>query len=146
MKKIALAVDFSRGEELLLNKAAEVAKAMNSKIWLIHITEPEPEVIGVGVDQTLATSERTTKLKRDHAKMDDYVRKIGEHHVMAETVMVEGMPVDMLMREINKYEFDLLIIGNHQHNAFYRTFIGSVLSELMKIIDIPVLAVPLNES
>ncbi len=64
--------------------------------------------------------------------------------VRAEGLLVQGATVEMLLKEAQKLNTDLIITGHHDHNFLYKAFIGSTSEEIIKESKIPVLMVPLD--
>ena len=50
----------------------------------------------------------------------------------------------MIMEEAKKLNVDIIIAGHHEHNFFYKAFVGSVSGKIIKKSKIPVLIVPLK--
>ena len=146
MKNIAVAVDLSLGVEGLLHKAYEMSQLYNAKIWLIHIEAPRPVMIDVySFNQAnLVIDERDKMLKQVHAQLEIYRKELAAEGVDVGVVSVEGNVTSVLLKEIDEHNIDLLIIGNRKHGFFYHTIIGSIFDEVIKKIEIPVLAVPVE--
>jgi len=47
--KILVAVDFSNRIAEVIEQAKKVAQTPNSKVWLIHVTPPDPDFVGYSV-------------------------------------------------------------------------------------------------
>ena len=52
-------------EKILIDKAIEMAKAFDSKIWLLHVAAPEPEFIGFGVGPQYIRDTRAEELRKE---------------------------------------------------------------------------------
>jgi len=146
MKNIAVAVDLSQGVEGLMHKAYEMSQLYKAKIWLIHIEAPQPVMVDVYSynEADLMINQRAKMLKQVHAQLDIYRKELVAEGVDVDVVSVEGNVAQVLLQELMKYRIDLLIIGNRKHGFFYKTIIGSIFDEVIKKIEIPVLAVPVE--
>lgn len=146
MKNIAVAVDLSLGVEELMHKAYEMSQLYKAKIWLIHIEAPQPVMIDVySYNQAdLMINQREKMLKQVHAQLEIYRKELVVEGVDVDVVSVEGNIVSVLLQEIDQHKIDLLIIGNRKHGFFYKTIIGSIFDEVIKRIEVPVLAVPIE--
>lgn len=142
MRNIAVALDFQKGSGVLLNKASELAHAFGAKIWLLHIAEPEPDFVGLGVGPTYVRNDWAKRLKKEHHRLDELKKEFVNDNIETEALMIQGSIVETLLEELEKLDIDLLIIGKKGHGAMYRTFIGSVLTEVIKKTSVPTLAVP----
>ena len=49
MKNILVTIDFKRNDQLLIDKAFQLAESFDSKLWLIHIAAPDPDFVGYEV-------------------------------------------------------------------------------------------------
>ncbi len=145
MKNILVTIDFSQNENLLIDKALEMAKAFNAKIWLLHVVSPEPEFVGFGVGPQYIRDDRAKALRQEHRLIEDYTNLIRLEDQECEGLMINGATIEMIMKEAVKREIDLIITGHHDHGILYKAIFGSVASGLIKKANIPVLLVPLEK-
>lgn len=144
MKNILVTIDFNNNEKALLNKAIEMAKAFEAKIWLLHVAAPEPEFIGFGVGPQYIRDTRAEELRKEHRLMSDYTELIKLEHEECEGLLINGATIEMILEETRKLAIDLIIIGHQEHGLMYKAFFGSVASGVIKKANIPVLVVPLE--
>jgi nucleotide-binding universal stress UspA family protein len=144
MKNILVSIDFNEQETFLMDKAYEMAKAFNSKIWLVHIAAPEPDFIGYDVGPQYIRDARAEDLKEEHKLLQEYARKLESKGVKAEGLLIQGATVEMIIQEAEKLNSDLIITGHHDHNFLYKAFLGSVSDEIIKLSKIPLLLIPLD--
>ncbi len=144
MKNILVSIDFNEQEDFLMDKAYEFAKAFNAKIWLVHIAAPDPDFVGYDVGPQYIRDARADDLRAEHKLLQDYAKLLEEKGVRAEGLLVQGATVEMLLKEAQKLNTDLIITSHHDHNFFYKAFIGSTSEEIIKESKIPVLMVPLD--
>lgn len=145
MKNILVSIDFNNHEKSLIDKAIEMAKAFNSKIWLLHVAAPEPEFIGFGVGPQYIRDSRADELRKEHRLISDYTDLIRLENQECEGLLINGATIEMILEEAQKLAIDLIIIGHHDHNFLYKAFFGSVASGVIKKSNIPVLVVPLED-
>lgn len=143
MKNILVAIDLKGNEKLLIDKAYEFAKAFKAKIWLVHITAPNPDYIGYEVGPQYIRDFRATELKNEHRLLETYANKLKEKGINSEGLLVQGATIEMIMKEADKLNIDLIITGHQEHDFLYKALFGSVSRNLIKISKIPVLIVPL---
>ncbi len=144
MKNILVSIDFNNNEQLLIDKALEMAKVFNAKVWLLHVAAPEPEFIGFGVGPQYIRDDRADQLRREHRLISDYTDLIRLENHQCEGLLIDGATIEMMLEETHKLDIDLIIIGHHDHNFLYNAFFGSVASGVIKKANIPVLVVPLE--
>lgn len=145
MKNILVTIDFSKNEILLIHKALEMAKAFHAKIWLLHVVAPEPEFVGFEVGPQYIRDSRAEKLRQEHRLLEDYTKLIKLEKQECAGLMIDGATIEMIMKEAEKRNIDLIITGHHDHGILYKAFFGSVASGLIKKATIPILLVPLEK-
>lgn len=144
MKNILVSIDFNEQEKLLLDKALELGKAFDAKVWLVHIAAPEPEFVGYGVGPQYVRAMRASELREEHQLLQKYTEKLVSKGVESEALLVQGATVEMVIKEAQKLKADLIIAGHHDHNFLYKAFMESVSGGIIKKSKIPLLLVPLD--
>ncbi len=144
MKNILVTVDFNKSEEILLNKAVEFAKAFNAKIWLMHIAAPEPFFVGYEVGPQYIRDGRAEELREEHRKLEKYTLEMREKGIVADGLLIQGATIEMVIKESEKLDIDLIIAGHNDHSFLYKAIIGSVSANIIKKSKIPVLTIPLD--
>jgi nucleotide-binding universal stress UspA family protein len=144
MKNILVTVDFEKETNVLLDKASELANKFGSKVWLIHVAAPDPDFVGYAAGPQNEIDFRADELKNEQEMITQYVRQLKEAGVTAEGLLVKGPTVETILKKIENLDVDLIIMGHHKHNLFYKTFVGNTDSALVNKSKIPVLLVPLN--
>jgi len=144
MNNILVSIDFNEQEAFLMDKAYELGKAFDAKIWLLHIAAPDPDFVGYDVGPQYVRDTRAEDLHKEHQLLQDYAKQLELKGVKAEGLLVQGGTVEMILKEAKKLNTDLIITGHHDHNFLYKAFLGSVSEGIVKDSKIPVLLVPLD--
>lgn len=144
MKNILVSIDFNNNEKLLMDKALELAKVLNAKLWLLHVASPEPDFVGFGVGPQYIRDDRANKLRKEHRLMGTYTDTLKLKGVEAEGLLINGVTTDMILEEAEKLDIDLIITGRHEHSIMYKMFFGSVSKGIINKSNIPVMVVPLD--
>lgn len=144
MKNILVTIDFNSNEQLLVDKAFQLAEKFDSKIWLIHIAAPDPDFVGYRVGPQEERDNRASELRKEHKLLQEYSNALKNKGIKAEGLLVQGATIEMIMEEANKLNIDLIIAGHYEHSFIYEAFIGSVSGKIVKKSKIPVLIVPLE--
>ena len=142
MKNILVTIDYDKKVGLLIDKAYELAKSFDSKIWLMHIAAPDPDFVGYDVGPQYIRDFRAEDLKKEHRKIQQLASELQEKGVNAEGLLVQGATIEMIIKESKKLNIDLIIAGHHKHGFFYKAFVGSVSAQIIKKSKLPVLIVP----
>ena len=85
---------------------------------------------------------RAMVLKKEHRIIQKYALQVEEEGIVVSPLLVEGQTVETILRKIDKFEIDLLVIGTHGHGALYSMVIGSTSKALANKSPIPTLLVP----
>ena len=144
MKNILVTIDFDKKVEVLIDKAFELAKSFNSKIWLMHIAAPDPDFVGYDVGPQYIRDCRAEDLRKEHREIQKLASELMEKGVHAEGLLIQGATIEMIIDESKKLNIDLIIAGHHQYGFFYKAFVGSVSAQIIKKSKIPVLIVPFD--
>jgi len=145
MKNILVTIDFDDNTEILLDQAMYLARAFESKIWLLHIASPEPDFIGYGVGPQYIRDFRAKELRDEHLFLHEKSKEINLQDIASESLLIQGATIEMIILESKKLNIDLIIAGHHEHGFLYSAIVGSVSAQIMKKSKIPVLIIPLDE-
>jgi len=147
MKNLLVAVDLKSTDQTLLEQAAILADKFNSKIWLIHIADPDPDFVGYGIGPKYIRDFRADELRHDHVLLQSHVEDLRDKSIEAEGLLIQGPTVEMIFEEVEKLQIDILILGSHKHSFLYQAFIGHTAVKIIGNISIPIFIVPLpNEA
>ena len=61
------------------------------------------------------------------------------HHVRVESLVMEGDPVDMILRAAEETHSDMIVMGTHGRTALARLLLGSVAEAVLRKAPCPVL-------
>lgn len=146
MKNILVAINHERNAPVLIAKAEEFAKSFNSKVWILHVNEPDPDsFIGLEAGPQYAQDKRVAKRKKEAELVRQLEKELKEKNVDATGVVIEGPTEKMIKKEVKKLNIDLLIAGHHKRNFFYQLFTGNIEQELIEDLNIPVLLIPVHK-
>ncbi len=145
MKKILVAINIEKNADRLLAKAEELAQAFGSKIWILHVSEPDPDdFLGLEAGPQFAQDKRVEKRKIEGALVKRLAEDLRQKNIEAEAVQLEGSTAKMIKKEVQKINADIVIAGHHKKNFFYQMFVGSLEQDLIDDLGIPVLLVPVK--
>lgn len=144
MKNILVSIDFGNGEEKLIDMAYTMAKNFSSKIWLLHVSAPDPDFVGYDVGPQYIRDYRASELKNERKALQMMADELEQKGITADGILIQGATLEMILKEADKLEIDLIIIGYEEHNFLYEALVGSVSGKLIKKSKIPVLVVPFD--
>ena len=144
MKNILVATSKAKNAERLLEKASEFARAFDSKIWILHVTEPDPDsFIGLESGPQFAQDKRVEERKRKKLVMKELENSLKAKNIDAEGLVLEGPTVKTIKQEVRELNVDLVLIGHQNKNFFYQIFVGNLEEDIIDDLKIPVILVPL---
>ena len=139
-KRILVVTDFSACADAALAYAVELAKALGSKVMLLHTYElpvydyPTAMVVATPqmVDAILSAADEALAACCDaHA----------ESHVEITKVLRQGVAWDEINRVAQEVSADLIVVGTHGRQGIKRAVLGSVAEKVVRTSTKPVLTV-----
>jgi nucleotide-binding universal stress UspA family protein len=143
IKNILVAVDFGNDDQVLLDRASQMAEICKAKIWVVHIAAPEPDFVGYEPGPQYVRDIRATDLRTEHKSLKAYAENLMNAGIESDGLLIQGPTVNTILEEAQKLKIDLFVVGNHKHGFLHRLFNEDVAMELTKKSNIPVLIVPL---
>ncbi len=151
--RILVPLDGSEHSMKALECAVQIAKKFSGKITLLNVYSgsvqpillPEPTTLGSpGVP--LLTAADVTKVaeaaKRAGKRiLDDGEDKVKVEKVSFEKILVEGHPVEEIVREVKEHNFDLVVIGARGVSHIREILLGSVTDGVIHHAGCPVLVI-----
>lgn len=146
MKNILVAIDRPKNAEQLISEAVKVAKLTNGKIWILHVTAPDPDdFLAREAGPQFVYDQRAEARKEEAAfvqKCADEIEK--NHNIPAAGVLVEGAIPKAIKAKVDEHQIDLVIAGHQKKNFLYGLFAANKKKDLVDELKIPLLAVPLE--
>ena len=78
MINILVTFDFNRNEELLIDKAVQLAEQFDSKVWIIHIASPDPYFVGYDVGPQYIRDGRSLELRKEHKILQEHTNVLKQ--------------------------------------------------------------------
>lgn len=145
LKNILVAVDFNDAVGDLLGYAEGLAEKFGAKVWVLHVAEPEPDFVGYEPGPQYIRDFKAEEFRKEHRNLQMYCDNFLSDNIEKEALLIQGSTVEAVLKEAQKLESDLLIVGTHKHSFLYNLLKESVSLELLKKADIPMLTVPIDE-
>ena len=76
MKNILVAIEFEDKDSKLINKAKEMAEKFGSKVWIVHVAEPDPDFVGYEVGPQYIRDFRGKELRKEHKLLQKLTTKL----------------------------------------------------------------------
>lgn len=139
---ILVLIDFSEVSDLVLAEAVKLGKALQSPIRLMHVAEPSLapcfNIVGVGYGYN-PVLEPGRELEE---RLDELRDKLAEPDLTVSAFLLHGRPVDLIVKEAERLDPELVILGSHGHGALQHLLAGSVCEGVLRRVACPVVIVP----
>ena len=131
--KIAIAVDFSTIDQLILNHALALG-TKKAKFLLIHIVESVPAIY-------FGDESNDYESKKDFIILEGYADQIKALGYEVSIKIGYGNPKSSIPKITTEFEADILILGSHGHKIIKDLLFGTTISAVRHQIKIPVMVI-----
>jgi nucleotide-binding universal stress UspA family protein len=142
--KLLIAVDFSKTFDSVIAYAGKLGSLLNARVWLLHVAEPNPELVGHEVASQELRDMAAKEFHQEHRQLQhagDELRKAGLDCV---ALLIQGNKATTILAEAEKLGIDMIVLGSEGKGTVKKLFLGSTCEDLIRTSTIPVLVVPPN--
>lgn len=144
-KNIMVAVDFNDSIGELMVYADLLAQKFGSKVWVLHVADPEPDFVGYEPGPQYIRDIKAEEYREEHHNLQEVCKNFLSEDIKTEALLIQGSTVETVLDEAKKLKIDLLIVGTHKHSFLHNLLQENVSMELIKKAEIPMLTVPIEE-
>jgi len=143
-KRIVCAIDFSECSMRALDYAMSLAQESNSRLTVLHVIEPLPNLPGDG-HETILGGLKTLKdyvaaaEEEARALLKNAVPDRVREYCQVETMHTVGKPYREILRVAGTEASDLIVIGVHGRGVADLLFFGSTAQHVVRGASCPVL-------
>ena len=123
IKNILVAVDFNDNIGDLLGYAESIAIKFGSKVWLIHVSAPDPDFVGYEPGPQYIRDSRAQELKDEHRRLQGLRKTFLSQNLKSEALLIQWSTVETVLEEAKKLNSDLLIVGTHKYGYIESFFL-----------------------
>jgi nucleotide-binding universal stress UspA family protein len=127
--------DFSERAEFAFRVACALARDYDARLVLLHVIPP-PMVVYAGGSVPPDPRPTVEEMKRLLHEMEKQAQ-----NVRVESRVMEGDPVNMILRAAEETHSDVIIMGTHGRTALARLLMGSVAEAVLRKAPCPVLTI-----
>jgi nucleotide-binding universal stress UspA family protein len=139
---ILVSLDISESTDKVVAKAEQLATLMSAKLYLIHVAEPEPDFVGYGVGPQTVRDSVSEELHKEHAHIQNIAEKLRQDGLDATGLLIQGSIAESILKQADKLEAEMIVMGSHGRGAVYNLLVGSVSQGVLHAAKCPVLVVP----
>ena len=136
IEKILSPVDFNELSLPELKYSIAIAKQMNAKVYVVHVSE--------------FFNYRVPVLKRDKLveKINMKILEIAkQNNYNIENIIYDmGEPAQKIIEISKKNKIDLIVMASNQRKGFEKFFLGSITEKVIMYSNIPILVLPLSDN
>ena len=140
--KILVAVDFSSVTSRVMEIARDLATRTTSHVYVLHVAEPEPDFVGYDTGPDVVRDQVAEEFHREHRQVQALADNLRSGHVGATALLIQGSIVETIVREAERLDADIIVVGSHGHGAVFDLLVGSISEGLVRKSTRPVLVVP----
>jgi nucleotide-binding universal stress UspA family protein len=161
MKKILVAVDFSKGTGPLVQQAAELGKELGAAVWVVHATSDALQaayvsspfvdfsseyVAAPGGDVETVRELCAQEYKREHESLLHISARLREEGLDAQALLLKGDAAELILKKAGELDADIIMMGSHGHGMLRKMLVGSVTEAVLRKAPCNVLIVPFEKS
>ncbi|MGD2158431.1 MAG: universal stress protein [Anaerolineales bacterium] len=142
LKRILICTGGLEEYENVIKAGGEFARAVNAQATLLHVTSPVPsmytglEEIEETLEEMLTTDTPVARHLRNGAEI------LSEYGLKAEVKLRHGVAVDEIIRETQKSNYDMIILGaSGASDGFREWLMGNVTQRVVDQASSPVLVI-----
>jgi nucleotide-binding universal stress UspA family protein/copper chaperone CopZ len=141
IKTILTPIDFSPVMERVINEATKLARALDGRVVLVHVTEPTAGVVDYAAIVVAVAQVNEAAVKHAVERLNQLEQQVQAQGVEADSVHLTGTPVTEIIEQARKLSADYIVIGSHGHTAFYDLLVGGTAHGILKRARCPVVVV-----
>ncbi len=144
MKNILVAIDSCEATTIaspIMVKTIELASALSSKVWILHIVPP-PRQPPFNLDSKTLRKEVAAEYRHEHGFLRQLAQCLRERGIEAAAHLVEGATITTLLKESDRLDIDLIVLGCHKHGLLYGAIMDNTEEGLLSKCPRPVMFVP----
>jgi len=161
MKKILLAVDFSKGTGPLVQQAAELGRELGAMIRVVHVTSETLQaayasspfvdfsseyVAAPGGDVQTAREICAQEYRREHESLLHLSARLRKEGLDAQAMLLKGNAAELILEKAGELDADIIMMGSHGHGMLHKMLLGSVAEAVLRKASCNVLIVPSKQS
>ena len=144
MKNLLVAIESCEAITIaspIMQHTLELARAFSSKVWILHVV-PHAGQAPFNVDSRTLRREVAAEYRHEHEFLQHLASCLRDRDIDATALLVEGKPVKMILKESERLNIDLVILGCHRHGPFYCALLDATDEGLLGKCQRPIMLIP----
>jgi nucleotide-binding universal stress UspA family protein len=140
---ILAAVDFSAFTEPILAAVERVASAVpESRIWLLHVAEPDPSFVGYEAGPSVVRDQVAAEFRQERQRLQGYADGLRRSGREVSALVVQGAIAETILAEADALGVHLIVMGSHGYGTMAELILGGVSKAVLRKAACPVLVIP----
>jgi len=147
VKNILVAIDACEAANIaspIMEKTLELAHAFASKVWIIHIVPDTRRPAPFNVDSKVMRREIADELCKEHEVLQRLAQCLRNRDVDAKALLIEGATIKTILKESDRLDIDLILLGCHRHGLLYGVLTEFTEEGLLSKCPCPIMFVPMS--
>ena len=132
IQNILVPIDFSDVTDTVISEASRLARPSSARIWLVHVTDSNLHFVGYEFGLVPSRDSVAKELRHEHHMLDEYHGKLSQEGLQVTAMLVPGNPAEKILKEADRMNADLIILGSHGHGALHHLLMGSVCEGVIR--------------
>ena len=142
--KLLAAVDLSKASGYVIEAVHRVALATDAEVYVLHTIIPLPGIAGPEFNPVTEQQDLSERYLDERDELNELVTQLVDADVNASALMAQGDPVKTILREAERLDAELIVVGSHGHGMMFDALVGSISAGILRKSTIPVLVVPVR--
>ena len=147
MKNILVAIESCETTTIaspIMERTLELASAFSSKVWVLHIV-PHSREAPFNIDSKTLRREVSAELRHEHEFLQHLAQCLRDRDIDATALLVEGAVIRTILKESDRLDIDLIVLGCHRHGLLYGALMDVTEEGLLSKCTRPIMFVPILE-
>lgn len=144
--RILVATDFSDASRQAAREALMLAEKLGASVRFVHVVDDRQVAVVPGSLLPLPQAPIPGLAENARARLDGWVRELGDTPVAADSRVVFGAACDGILNEASEWKAGLIVLGTHGRTGLVRAVLGSVAELVVRRSKTPVLVVRAPEA
>ena len=145
LRRVLLPTDFSKGSEIALEYAVDLARRDGAELIVLHVVEDFADYSLLYSDffpfQKPVNELYERAEERTRQKIEELVASCGEPVPRHRAIVTTGSPHREIVRAVAQERIDLVVIATHGRSGFAHALLGSTAERVVRHAPCPVLVV-----
>ena len=144
MKNLLVAIESCEAITIaspIMQRTLELALAFSSKVWILHVV-PHARQAPFNIDSSKLRREVATEYRHEHEFLQQLAQCLRDRDIDTTALLVEGKPVKMILKESERLDIDLIMLGCHRHDPIYCALLDATDEGLLGKCPRPIMLVP----